>query len=176
MNGFAQRWMSTAVAALALLSSGCSQESAAQDEARRKQATEQNAIAAYSAKVSEVDATQREFVKVWERVNGLRDVKAHKEAWDTTLIPAFVKYLESLKSMPVGTKELKRIHRIVLSSHEQTLKDFNAYSLGLADTNLTERSRKILGSLRTLTQADDKYNEELARYYTENKVRLKRNK
>ena len=166
----------TTLLILAVGTLGCNGDTVARENNRRKKLDEQKAILAYSSEVPKVDAKLKAFVKTWDKVNKLNDVKAHQEAWRTALLPALQGYIKALGEMPLGTAGLKRIHAIVLTSYQAAMVPFKAYPEGLTEKNRTERSKKILAALKAVTKADVAYKAELGKYYKANGVTLKAKK
>jgi len=155
---------------------GCGADPVGKVKEQSRKEKEQRAIKAYSAKVPDVDAKLRAFVKTWEKVNQQPDVKAHQEAWREALLPALKSYIDGLGAMPLATAELKRVHNIVLKSYKVALPAFETYPEGLNEKNRAERAQKILSALTAVTKADGDYRSELQQYYRANGVKLKTKK
>ena len=135
-------------------------------------ASEQQAIAAYSAKVPEAEQFQSKFVDAWKKVNEIKDLKAFKEGVEAQVIPALDQYLAALTMMPTSSKPLEAVHAEVVKSYKTAVGAFRVFVSGLTDENVESRYRELLGQMDTVVRAEKQYRKALAVYYAENRVKL----
>ncbi len=141
-------------------------------ELERKIAAEQEVIAAYSAKVLEVDALQKAFVADWTKANEHKDLKVYKEDLEANVLPALQRYVEAAEAMPTGSEELAGIHAGLVAAYKSAQAEFVAFVAGLTEANCEQGHQAVLAKMDEVKQAEAAYLDRLRTYYAKNRVDL----
>ena len=141
-------------------------------DAERQIVVEQKAIVAYSKGVPAADLQQTQFVRAWETANEIKGLKAFREAMEGEVIPRLNDYVNSLKSMPTGSSELKTIHTAVVGSYAEAVIAFSVFVDGLNEDNVESRYKTLLSEMDKVGAAEKTYHRKLREYYARSRVRL----
>ncbi len=138
----------------------------------RKIAAEQKFIAAYSAKVPEVDALQKKFVADWTRANEHKELKVYKDDLEANVLPALARYIGAAEAMPATSAELSKIHAILVDAYKAAEVGFKTFAAGLTEDNLEAGYKEVLAEMDKVKKAEALYLDQLKTYYAKNRVDL----
>ena len=156
---------------LGLLTWGCGEarERAAKE---RNIAERQQAIGAYSAAVTSVDALQEQFAGAWREANESHDVDELKKAMQERVLPALRAYVEGLRTMPLADDDMGEIHRGLVDAYAERLSAFEAFADALREDTIVEQYESLLTGFDALSAAEATYRDQLEAYYTKFRVTL----